>query len=72
LAETFAKDSKRSDEDKLNEVYLAAYARRITADEAKLATGYLSAKAADPATKRQAWEDVLWAVMSSKEFLFNH
>lgn len=73
IADGFSTDTKRSDQDKLNEVYLAAYARKATEEEARLATGYVAQKvAADPNAKRTAWEDILWAVMSSKEFLFNH
>ena len=74
IADAFSADTKRSDQDKLNEVYLAAYSRRASAEEAKLASDYIAQKSAgsDPAARRQAWEDILWAVMSSKEFLFNH
>ena len=73
IADGFSTDTKRSDQDKLDEVYLAAYARKATKEEARLATGYIAQKtAADPSAKRTAWEDILWAVMSSKEFLFNH
>ncbi len=72
-ADTFTLDAKRSDPDKLNDVYLAAYSRRATEEEARLAMRFLAEKGAtDPAAKRAAWEDILWAVMSSKEFLFNH
>lgn len=72
IAEVFASDDKRAELEKLNDIYLAACSRRATAEEVKLASSYLASKGIDAATKKQAWEDLLWVVMSSKEFLFNH
>ena len=72
IADAFSSDSKRSDDEKVNDVYLAAYSRKATPEELQLAARYLSEKALDAASRKQAWEDLLWAVMSSKEFLFNH
>ncbi len=73
VAERFIKDTGRSDVDKLNDLYLTACARRATLEEAQLAERYLASKGAtEPNARRAAWEDLLWAVMSSKEFLFNH
>jgi len=70
----------RSDEDKLRELYLAAYARAPEASELALAREYLGKprKGADGQpldaahSKRLGYEDVLWAVLNTKEFLFNH
>jgi hypothetical protein len=52
----------------VNELYAAALSRRPTADEMSLATKHVN-KATD---RRQAVEDLFWAVLNSREFLFNH
>jgi hypothetical protein len=50
-------------------LYLLAYCRYPTEDEIKIA----SAAYAVPDTSRQtATEDVLWALLNSAEFVFNH
>lgn len=53
----------------VTELYLACYARRPTDDELALATAGFSD---DPSARRQAVEDVLWALLNSAEFVFNH
>jgi hypothetical protein len=55
----------RADAEVLDEVYLAALCRRPTDAEGRKLLAYLSG-AKD---RRAAWEDVLWAVVNSKEFL---
>jgi hypothetical protein len=52
----------------LEDIYFAALARPPFEDERQVALGHV-AKAAD---KRKAWEDVLWAVLNTREFLFRH
>ncbi len=59
---------KVSETDMLNELYLATLSRLPADGEVKAALGHV-AKAAD---KRKAWEDVAWALINSKEFLFRH
>jgi hypothetical protein len=63
-----------------------AYARTPSADEIQRAVEYLDRKAAaakpgkDAAettalrskARREAWEDLTWALLNTKEFLFNH
>ncbi len=52
----------------LDELYLTALSRPPAEAEVKVALAHV-AKAAD---KRKAWEDVQWALINSKEFLFRH
>ena len=60
------------DQDQLNEIirdfYFAAYCRPPGADELETALDHIGA-AED---SRQALEDLVWALLNSKEFLFQH
>jgi hypothetical protein len=60
--------AKASDGEILNKLYLATLSRLPADGEVKAALEHV-AKAAD---KRKAWEDVQWALLNSKEFLFRH
>jgi hypothetical protein len=57
--------SGQRDSDILTEFYLAALCRYPTTNEQEQLLRYI-ATASD---RRQAWEDVLWAILNSKEFL---
>lgn len=57
-----------SAEEILQELYLATLSRPPVAGEIKVSLDHV-AKASD---KRKAWEDVLWALVNAKEFLFRH
>jgi hypothetical protein len=57
-----------SDEAILDELYLAAYCRLPTAEERSKVQEHLR-KNPD---RRKAWEDVLWAIINTREFLFRH
>jgi hypothetical protein len=56
------------DDDLLTELYYAALGRAPFADERQIALDHV-AKRAD---KRRAWEDVVWALINTREFLFRH
>lgn len=75
-AARLAKDGTRADSEKMQELYLAVLSRPPSPEELQQAQQYLDRKppSADKAqeTKRQAYEDILWALVSTKEFLFNH
>ncbi|HEY1067369.1 MAG TPA: DUF1553 domain-containing protein, partial [Pirellulales bacterium] len=66
-AATLAKDT-RPDAEKVAELYQWAYSRAPDATELDISVKYLASKE----NKQQAFEDVLWALINSKEFLFNH
>lgn len=56
--------------DVIQTLYLAAYARRPTAEEQSRLTAVLDAT--PEAERRQVLEDLFWSVLTSKEFLFQH
>jgi hypothetical protein len=62
-----------ADEDAIRLVYLLALSRSPTEAELKRFKGLLAEAAEDPeTTRRQALEDLVWGVLTSREFLFNH
>jgi len=79
-------ESTRSDDDKVRELYRLAYGRDPQAAELKLALDYLAKKTAGVPegkdaketetakvkARREAYEDTIWALLNTKEFLFNH
>lgn len=85
-AAKLALDTQRKDEAKLRELYRLAYSRDPQPEELKVALEYLAKKnsavkegkdaketdAARAKARREAYEDTLWALLNTKEFLFNH
>src|SRR5262249_2395732 len=61
-------DAKTPERALLDELYLATLSRLPTDDDVKEALGYVK----EAEDKRLAWEDVQWALINSKEFLFRH
>ncbi len=82
-AAALAKEVKRPDKDRVTELYLYALARNPNEVELKAAQTHLKKKrervgqsedkemTAEKA-EREAFEDILWALVNTKEFLFNH
>ncbi len=69
-AATLAIEKERTDEERIQELYRWVYARNPDAEEMKIALAHL---AKSPSTaKKTAWEDIIWALLNTKEFLFNH
>ncbi len=72
--------SHKPESEKVRELYLAAFAREPSVEELKVAEKYVNrprvdpqGKPLDPArAKRAAYEDLLWAIINTKEFLYNH
>jgi hypothetical protein len=54
--------------DSIEELYLTAYSRRPTAEETKRTLAHVERLD----NKQQALEDVLWAIVNTKEFMFIH
>ena len=59
---------KKSSRDIIEELYLTAYARPPTVAELQRTVNHVECQK----DKRQALEDVLWAIVNTKEFMFNH
>ncbi len=67
-AERLAKEDKPV-ESKIRELYLAAFSREPRPQELKTALDYLN----EPGTVANAnYQDLIWALINTKEFLFNH
>lgn len=78
--------AERSDAERIREIYRVAFSREPLAEEVKIAEEHVAGaidpeagrkdakgKALDAATaRRQAYEDLLWAIINTKEFLYNH
>jgi len=67
-AKRLAADSARSPEQKIEEIYLIAFSRPPSAAEIETAKAHIQKGGG----QQQAWEDILWAVVSGGEFLINH
>ncbi|MCA8999146.1 MAG: DUF1549 domain-containing protein [Planctomycetaceae bacterium] len=68
-AHMLANQSDRPDEDKIKELYRWVYAREPEQDEMQIALAHIE-KHKD--NTKIAYEDILWALINTKEFLFNH
>jgi hypothetical protein len=66
-AATLARDA-RPEEEKIEELFLWVFARKPTEKDMKLARAYIEKHADD---KSIAYQDMLWALINSNEFLFN-
>ena len=64
---------KRDQASKIRDLYLSALARDPSADETKSLIEYLQRKMKDgDDAARPAYEDIVWTLINTKEFLFNH
>lgn len=73
-AAKLAGESGSALDDKVRSLYLTAFARQPQDDERQRVVAYLNKAAAksDVAKLRAGYEDVIWALVNTKEFLFNH
>jgi hypothetical protein len=68
-AAMLANDKERSDEEKIADLYLWVYSRQPTPEEVQVALAHIQKH---QEKKAVAYEDILWALINTKEFLFNH
>lgn len=66
-AAQLAKDPRPNDA-KLRDIFWAVYARDPEAEELKTALAFIESKT--PEKRKDAWEDILWALVNAKEFQF--
>lgn len=66
-ADILAKD-KREDAEKVEELFLWAFGRRPTQEHRQLALEHIARHAMN---KKLAYENILWALLNTKEFVFN-
>ncbi len=68
LAATLGGDNNRPHPEKIRQLYLLAFSREPTAEEMSVAVAHIEKNE----NKRFAYEDIVWALINTKEFLFNH
>jgi hypothetical protein len=78
-ASRLAADTQQNEEAKLRQLYRVAFSRDPQAGEVQFALDYMGRKtksakddAAKTKARREAYEDMVWALLNTKEFLFNH
>lgn len=72
--------SKEPIEERIDELYLTAFSREPQQEELQIALEYLTTPVSDDKTKANTkkqpthkdFQDLIWALMNTKEFLFNH
>ena len=62
-------DAKKSPEEIISDLYLRTLNRAVSPEERQKLISYLGDK---PEDKQKGLEDVLWALLNSQEFMFNH
>ncbi len=70
VAKELSGDMKRTDTEKVQELYLRAFGRPASDHEMKYAITHV--QKFEPKDRPAAYEDVVWALINTKEFLFNH
>jgi hypothetical protein len=68
-AATLAAETARSHPERVTELYQVVFARNPRPDELEVAAAYIERHKDKP---QIAYEDILWALINTKEFLFNH
>lgn len=72
--------SDKPPEERIRELYMVAFAREPKAEELKVAVDYLAEPLLDSAGNpvdaqragQEKFQDLIWALINTKEFLFNH
>ncbi|MCA9034381.1 MAG: DUF1553 domain-containing protein [Planctomycetaceae bacterium] len=68
-AAALAKDTARTHDERMTELYLNVFGRKPNASELDTAVSYLKRNEDNP---QAGYEDILWALINTKEFQFNH
>jgi hypothetical protein len=66
-ADMLAKDA-RSDAEKVDELFMWAFAHKPTSEQREVALAHIAKHAQN---KKLAYENILWALINTKEFVFN-
>ena len=61
----------RPEAEKLEELFLWCFARKPTDNDLKEALAHIEKNQANPAAKKVAYENIIWALINTKEFSFN-
>ena len=64
----YAKNKELTNEQLVNDIYLWALSRALRDEEQQIAVNHME-KSKD---RKTAVENILWAIMNTKEFLYNH
>ncbi|MFN9718623.1 MAG: DUF1549 domain-containing protein [Planctomycetota bacterium] len=64
-----ATEASRANDDRIRELYRWVFSREPNQEELTIATAYLQKHADNP---RRGYEDIVWALINTKEFQFNH
>jgi len=61
-------NEKKTPEQIIEELYIRCFSRKPTSEEMQKLVGMVSANP----NKQQALEDIFWALVNAREFMFNH
>ncbi|MGE0758292.1 MAG: DUF1549 and DUF1553 domain-containing protein [Pirellulaceae bacterium] len=61
-------DTRRTDQDRVRDIFLRCYARAPRAEDLHTAMEFLQSQT----DRREAYRSLLWALLATNEFLFNH
>ena len=66
-------EDKRSDAEKVSELFQWSFGRKPSAEDLKAAIDHIDAtvKKSGPNAKKTAYENIVWALLNAKEFAFN-
>lgn len=62
-------DAARPAAAKIRDLYILAFSREPSAEETAIAVAHIEKNSKEP---KRAYEDIVWALINTKEFLFNH
>src|SRR5690606_8145612 len=62
----------KTPEQVIEEIYIRAFTRKPTAEETTQLMAEVKAVGDDPKEREMVLNDAFWAVLNSKEFMFNH